>query len=80
VVTDPCVPGDPDIGLVIPPVLVCQHRGMLRLTDVIIDCPDTMALAAFYAEVTGLPVGESRAFCLCRNRGVTGTEAGPVWP
>ena len=53
---------------------------MLLLTDVIIDSPDTMALAAFYAEVTGLPVGESRAFCLCRNRGVTGTEAGPVWP
>lgn len=31
---------------------------MLRLTDVIIDCPDTMALAAFYAEVTGRPVKE----------------------
>lgn len=29
---------------------------MLRLTDVIIDCPDTMRLAAFYSEVTGLPV------------------------
>ena len=29
---------------------------MLRLTDVIIDCPDAMALAAFYSEVTGLPV------------------------
>ncbi len=29
---------------------------MLRLTDFIIDCPDTMALAAFYSEVTGLAV------------------------
>ncbi|MER6423764.1 VOC family protein [Streptomyces sp. NPDC001137] len=31
---------------------------MLRLTDFIIDCPDTMKLAAFYSEVTGLPVKE----------------------
>ncbi len=31
---------------------------MLRLTDFIIDCPDTMKLAAFYSEVTGLPVQE----------------------
>ena len=29
---------------------------MLRLTDFIIDCPDTMTLAAFYSEVTGRPV------------------------
>ena len=29
---------------------------MLQLTDFIIDCPDTMTLAAFYAEVTGRPV------------------------
>jgi hypothetical protein len=29
---------------------------MLRLTDFIIDCPDTMKLAAFYSEVTGRPV------------------------
>ncbi|MER7514875.1 VOC family protein [Streptomyces sp. NPDC126499] len=29
---------------------------MLRLTDFIIDCPDTMKLAAFYSEVVGLPV------------------------
>ena len=29
---------------------------MLRLTDVIIDCPDPLALAAFYAEVVGRPV------------------------
>ena len=29
---------------------------MLRLTDFIIDCPDTMELAAFYSEVTGRPV------------------------
>ena len=29
---------------------------MLRLTDFIIDCPDTMQLAEFYAEVTGRPV------------------------
>ncbi|UUZ57740.1 VOC family protein [Nocardioides sp. B-3] len=29
---------------------------MLRLTDFIIDCPDTMELAAFYSAVTGLPV------------------------
>ncbi|MFN8189445.1 MAG: VOC family protein [Nocardioidaceae bacterium] len=133
---------------------------MLRLTDFIIDCPDAMALAAFYAEVTGLPVADSSTehwasialggidlafvpvedyrppqwpasehpkqfhldfevddleaeqlrvvalgatlqrdhvdpdgygfrvftdpvghpFCLCRNKGVTWTEAGPVWP
>jgi predicted enzyme related to lactoylglutathione lyase len=31
---------------------------MLRLTDFIIDCPDAMALAAFYSEVVGLPVKE----------------------
>lgn len=31
---------------------------MLRLTDFIIDCPDTMKLAAFYAEVTGRPIKE----------------------
>ena len=31
---------------------------MLRLTDFIIDCPDTMKLAAFYSEVTGRPVKE----------------------
>jgi predicted enzyme related to lactoylglutathione lyase len=31
---------------------------MLRLTDFIIDCPDTMALAAFYSEVTGRPIHE----------------------
>lgn len=29
---------------------------MLQLTDFIIDCPDPMRLAAFYAEVTGRPV------------------------
>jgi hypothetical protein len=29
---------------------------MLRLTDFIIDCPDTMKLAAFYSEVTARPV------------------------
>jgi len=29
---------------------------VLRLTDVIIDCPDAMMLGAFYSEVTGLPV------------------------
>lgn len=31
---------------------------MLRLTDFIIDCPDTMQLAAFYSEVTGRPIKE----------------------
>ncbi|MEU5772457.1 VOC family protein [Streptomyces venezuelae] len=31
---------------------------MLRLTDFIIDCPDAMKLAAFYSEVTGVPVKE----------------------
>src|ERR1700712_1568022 len=31
---------------------------MLRLTDFIIDCPDTMKLAAFYSEVTGRLVKE----------------------
>ena len=29
---------------------------MLKLTDFIIDCPDTMKLAAFYSEVTGRAV------------------------
>lgn len=29
---------------------------MLKFTDFIIDCPDPMKLAAFYAEVTGRPV------------------------
>ncbi|WP_030162231.1 VOC family protein [Glycomyces sp. NRRL B-16210] len=29
---------------------------MLKLTDFIIDCPDTMALAAFYSAVTGREV------------------------
>ncbi len=29
---------------------------MLRLTDVIVDCPDTMKLASFYSAVTGRPV------------------------
>jgi len=29
---------------------------MLRLTDFIIDCPDTMKLAAFYAAVTDRPI------------------------
>lgn len=29
---------------------------MLRLTDVIIDCPDALALAGFYSAVTGVPV------------------------
>ncbi|MYY86584.1 MULTISPECIES: VOC family protein [unclassified Streptomyces] len=133
---------------------------MLRLTDFIIDCPDAMKLAAFYSEVTGVPVKadsneqwagialgdielaftpvedyrapqwpgsehpkqfhldfevddieaeQSRVlalgatlkqdmvgpegygfrvyidpvghpFCLCRNKGVTWTDEGPVWP
>ncbi|MGA5312926.1 VOC family protein [Streptomyces pseudogriseolus] len=29
---------------------------MLRLTDFVIDCPDTMELAGFYSEVTGRPL------------------------
>jgi predicted enzyme related to lactoylglutathione lyase len=29
---------------------------VLRLTDVIIDCPDALELAAFYSKVTGLQV------------------------
>ena len=33
-----------------------QDRRVLQLTDFIIDCPDTMELAAFYSEVTGRPV------------------------
>ncbi|HWS31577.1 MAG TPA: VOC family protein [Actinoplanes sp.] len=133
---------------------------MLRLTDFIIDCPDTMELAAFYAALTGHPVKEGSTehwagirfgdielaftpvadyrapqwpdgehpkqfhldfevddlgaeqdralalgatlhrdhtdsdgygfrvytdpvghpFCLCRNRGVSWTDRGPVWP
>jgi predicted enzyme related to lactoylglutathione lyase len=35
-----------------------QGHRVLRLTDFIIDCPDTMELAAFYAAVTGRPVNE----------------------
>jgi predicted enzyme related to lactoylglutathione lyase len=35
-----------------------QDRRMLRLTDFIIDCPNTLELAAFYSEVTGRPVKE----------------------
>ena len=38
------------------PSLVEQDRHVLRLTDFIIDCPDTMELAAFYSQVTGRPV------------------------
>ena len=33
-----------------------HDRRMLKLTDFIIDCPDPMKLAAFYAGVTGRPV------------------------
>lgn len=29
---------------------------MIRLTDVILDCPDALALADFYSALTGLPV------------------------
>ncbi|TCN32747.1 putative enzyme related to lactoylglutathione lyase [Kribbella orskensis] len=32
---------------------------MLQLTDFIIDCPDPMKLAAFYAAVTGHPIKNS---------------------
>lgn len=32
---------------------------MLRLTDVIIDCPDPMQLAAFYSALSGLPMTAS---------------------
>ena len=35
---------------------VWQHRRVLRLTDFIIDCPDPMALASFYSEVTDRPL------------------------
>jgi len=31
---------------------------VLRLTDFIVDCPDTMTLATFYSAVTGRPVKE----------------------
>jgi predicted enzyme related to lactoylglutathione lyase len=31
---------------------------VLRLTDFIIDCPDALALARWYSEVTGVPVKE----------------------
>lgn len=31
---------------------------MLKFTDFIIDCPDTMKLAAFYAEVTGQEIAD----------------------
>jgi predicted enzyme related to lactoylglutathione lyase len=37
---------------------VWQDRLMLKLTDVIIDCPDPMKLAAFYSEVTGRAIKE----------------------
>ena len=133
---------------------------MLKLTDVIIDCPDAMELARFYSAVVGLPVKDDSTeqwagiamgglelaftpvedyrapqwpasehpkqfhldfevddlageharvvglgatlalehvgpegygfhvytdpvghpFCLCRNKGVTWTDDGPVWP
>ena len=44
---------------------------MLRLTDVIIDCPDTMTLASFYSEVTGRPVmGQRRELGRYRVRRV----------
>jgi len=36
--------------------ILWQDHPMLQLTDFIIDCPDTMKLAAFYSEVTGRPV------------------------
>jgi predicted enzyme related to lactoylglutathione lyase len=39
-------------------LILWQDRRMLRLTDFIIDCPDTMKLAAFYSEVTGRSVKE----------------------
>lgn len=39
-------------------VSLWHDHGMLRLTDFIIDCPDTMELAAFYSEVTGRPIKE----------------------
>lgn len=32
---------------------------MLKLTDFIIDCPDTMELGAFYAAVTGRPLKDN---------------------
>lgn len=35
---------------------LCQDRWVLQLTDFIIDCPDTMNLAAFYSGMTGRPV------------------------
>lgn len=37
-------------------VALWHHRGVLRLTDFIIDCPDTMELAGFYSGVTGRPL------------------------
>ena len=37
-------------------LILWQDRRMLRVTDFIIDCPDTMKLAAFYSAVTGRPV------------------------
>jgi predicted enzyme related to lactoylglutathione lyase len=39
-----------------PALILLQDRRVLRLTDVIVDCPDTMKLAAFYSAVTGRPV------------------------
>ena len=45
---------------------------MLRLTDVIIDCPDTMALAAFYSAVTGIPVKDGS------DQGWAGLQVGEV--
>ncbi len=39
-------------------MVLWHDRAVLRLTDFIIDCPDTMELAAFYSGVTGLPVKE----------------------
>ncbi len=39
-------------------MILLQNRWMMRLTDFIVDCPDTMKLAAFYSAVTGRPVKE----------------------
>ena len=53
-------------------MILWHDREVLRLTDFIIDCPDTMRLAAFYSGVTGLPVKEGS------NENWAGVQCGEI--
>jgi hypothetical protein len=50
----------------------------LRLTDFIIDCPDTMALAAFYSEVTATAGGSTPVRLATRMSAHRGGVAGAM--